>query len=70
MSVGVRPVERRESEETVRLKAMRVATEAGIADITAGRFRTLDTADGLRNHLFAMSAEALCDPSSKDDAER
>ena len=68
--MDVRLVERRESEEKVRLKALRVAMEAGIADITAGRFRTFDTADGLRNHLFAMSAEALCDPSSKDDTER
>ena len=41
-----------------------------VADIAAGRFRTFDTADGLRDHLSAMSAEALCDPSSNDDTER
>ena len=68
--MGLRLVERRESEEKVGLKAMRAATEAGIADIAAGRFRTFDTADGLRDHLSAMSAEALCDPSSNDDTER
>ena len=70
MREGLRLVERQVSDETLRLKAMREATEAGIADIAAGRFRTFDTADGLRDHLSAISAEALSDPSSGDDTER
>ena len=45
MREGLRLVERRESEDEIRLEAMRKAADAGIADIAAERFRTFDTAD-------------------------
>ena len=48
MREGLRLVERRESEDELRLEAMRKAADAGIADIAdiaAERFRTFDTAD-------------------------
>ena len=45
MREGLRLVERQESEDEIRLEAMRKAADAGIADIAAGRFRTFNTAD-------------------------
>ena len=65
---GLRLVERLESEEVIRLNAMREAAEVGIADISAGQYRTFDTAETLENHLSAISDEVLSAPASKDDA--
>ena len=65
---GLRLVERQESENQVRLKALREAADTGIADMAAGRFRTFDTADKLEDHLSALSQEALADPSPNADA--
>ena len=59
MREGLRMVERRESENDIRLRAMREAANAGIADITAGRFRTFDSADALDEHLSGLSQETL-----------
>ena len=67
---GLRLVERQDSEEEIRLKAMREAAAVGIADISAGRYRTFDTADTLRDHLSEIAAEALSDPTSQDDTEQ
>ena len=65
---GLRLVERRESEDQVRLKALREAADTGVADMAAGRYRTFDTADALEDHLSALSQEALADPPSNADA--
>ncbi|MYF89440.1 MAG: type II toxin-antitoxin system ParD family antitoxin [Boseongicola sp. SB0676_bin_33] len=70
MREGLRLVERQESEDEIRLEAMRKAADAGIADIAAGRFRTFNTADTLADHLTALSAEALADLSSNADTEQ
>ena len=70
MREGLRLVERQESEDELRLEAMRKAADTGIADIAAGRFRTFDTADALEGHLSALSAEALADLSSNADTEQ
>ena len=67
---GLRLVERQESEEEIRLNAMREAAEVGIADISAGRYRTFDTAETLGEHLSVISAEVLSDPASHDDTEQ
>ena len=56
-------IEHRESENAIRLKAMREAAEVGIVDIAAGRFRTFDTADSPRIYLWAIVTEALADPA-------
>ena len=63
---GLRLVERREAEEEIRLKAMREAVDAGIADIAAGRYRVFDTAEALRDGLSALTEEALAAPSTDD----
>ena len=65
---GLRLVERRESEDQIRLKALREAADTGVADMAAGRHRTFGTADALEDHLSALSQEALADPSSNADA--
>ena len=49
---------------------MREAAEVGIADISAGRYRTFDTTETLRDHLSDISSEALSDPTSHDDAAK
>ena len=64
MREGLRLVERQEAEDEIRLKAMREAAEAGIADLAAGRFRTFDSADALEEHLAAVSERVLADVSS------
>ena len=66
MREGLRLVERQETEDEVRLKAMRKAAEAGIADIAAGRFRTFDAADALEEHLSALSERALREEDCRD----
>ena len=70
MREGLRLVERQASEEKIRLKAMREAAAVGIADISAARYRTFDTADTLRDHLSALASEALSDPTSHDDTAK
>jgi antitoxin ParD1/3/4 len=58
---GLRLVERREEEDALRLDALRSATEAGIADIEAGRLRTFESSQALSAHLKALSAKAISD---------
>ena len=59
MREGLRLVERREAEDAIRLKAMREAAEAGIADIALGRYRSFDEAEALPERLSAFTAETL-----------
>ena len=70
MREGLRLVERRESEDEVRLEAMREAADTGIADIAAGRFRTFVTAHTLEDHLSALSSEALSDLKSNANSDQ
>lgn len=48
---GLRLVERRESEDEMRLSALRDAAKVGIADIEAGNFRSFDSTDMLGRHV-------------------
>lgn len=54
---GLRLVERRESEDELRLAALRDAAKAGIADIEAGKFRSFSTAEMLGEHLAGLTSE-------------
>ena len=56
---GLRLIERRESEDEVRLAALRDAANVGIADIAAGNFRSFDSADMLGQHLTALASEVI-----------
>lgn len=48
---GLRLVERHEAEQNARLKALREAARAGMADIDAGRFRSFESPTALQRHL-------------------
>jgi antitoxin ParD1/3/4 len=56
---GLRLVERRESEDDLRLAALREAARIGIADIDTGAFRSFDSADALDQHLATLTSETL-----------
>ena len=56
---GLRLVEQREAEEASRLEALRSAVELGIDDIQAGRFKTFDSKESLRDHLKLLAARAI-----------
>jgi antitoxin ParD1/3/4 len=56
---GLRLVERRESEDEMRLSALRDAAKIGIADIEAGNFRSFDSADMLSQHLATLTSEVI-----------
>ncbi len=56
---GLRLVERRESEDELRLSALREAAKTGIADIEAGAFRSFDSADALGQHLDTLTSEVI-----------
>ena len=56
---GLRMIENQEAESKARLKALRDAARAGIADIDAGRFQTFRSPDALDDHLRMLSDETL-----------
>ena len=56
---GLRLVEQREAEDAYRLEALRSAVQAGIADVEAGRFKTVDSKASLRAHLKSVTAKAI-----------
>ena len=56
---GLRLVERRESEDEMRLAALREAARIGIADIDGGAFRSFNSADELGQHLAKLAAAAV-----------
>ena len=54
---GLRMVEQRDTEDAYRLAALRKAAQEGIADIDAGRFKTFESKQGLRDHLQGIAAK-------------
>jgi antitoxin ParD1/3/4 len=56
---GLRLVERRESEDAMRLEALRDAAKVGTADIEAGSFRSFGDADSLDSYLATLTSEAI-----------
>ena len=56
---GLRLIEARNAEDKARLKALRDAAKAGVADIDAGRFRGFDSAAALKRHLVHLAEEAI-----------
>ena len=55
----MRLVERRESEDELRLTALREAAKVGIADFETGNFRSFGSADMLGQHLAALTSEVI-----------
>jgi len=56
---GLRLVEQRETEDACRLEALRSATQVGLADIDAGRFKTFDSRESLRSHLKLITSKTI-----------
>jgi antitoxin ParD1/3/4 len=56
---GLRLVERRESEDELRLAVLRDAANTGIAAIEAGNFRSFESADTLAQHLASLTSEVI-----------
>ena len=56
---GLRLVEQREAEDAYRLEALRSATQIGLSDIEAGRFKKFDTSELLRAHLELIASKAI-----------
>lgn len=54
---GLRLVEVQEAEDRARLKALREAAQAGVADLEAGRFRSFADADELGRYLTGLAQE-------------
>ncbi len=54
---GLRMVEQRDTEDAYRLEALRKAAQEGIADIDAGRFKTFESKQGLRDHIQGIAAK-------------
>ncbi|WP_199174421.1 hypothetical protein [Limnohabitans sp. G3-2] len=52
-------VEQCESGDADRFAVLRKAAQEGIADIDAGRFKTFESKQGLREHLQGIAASAL-----------
>ena len=55
---GLRMVEQRDAEDAYRLVALRKAAQEGIADIDAGRFKTFESKQGLRDQMQGIAAKA------------
>jgi antitoxin ParD1/3/4 len=56
---GLRLVENRELEAKARLKALRDAAQAGIADVDAGRVRDFTSTSELRQHLDSLAKRTV-----------
>ena len=56
---GLRLVERRESEDEMRLAALRDAAKVGIADIDAGNFASFDSGEKLGQHLATLASGVI-----------
>ena len=54
---GLRMVEQRDAEDAYRLALLRKATQEGITDIDAGRLKTFESKQGLRDHLQGIAAK-------------
>ena len=56
---GLRLVERRETEDEMRLTALREAARIGMADIESGASQSFTTAQALGRHLATLDAEIM-----------
>ena len=66
---GLRLVEDRAAERKAKLKALRTATQVGIDDIEAGRYRRFRTSEELRRHLRSVADDAIKGARTKAAAE-
>lgn len=56
---GLRLIEKRESEDSLRLQALKTAIQAGLADSAAGRYTDFNSSESLSTHLKSLAAKAI-----------
>lgn len=56
---GLRLVERRESEDHLRLRLLREAAKKGLADFETGAFNSFGTAEELADYLSEMNSQVF-----------
>lgn len=56
---GLRLVERRETEDALRLSALRAAANVGLLDIEEGRFHSFSSAEALNRHLATLASDVI-----------
>jgi len=56
---GLRLVEKRESEDSLRLMALKSAIQVGLADSAAGRYCDFDSSESLTRHLKSLATKAI-----------
>lgn len=56
---GLRLIEKRESEDSLRLKALQNAVQVGLDDITAGRYTDFNSSESLASHLTSLAKKAI-----------
>jgi len=58
---GLRLIERREKDDAARLEALRSAAQEGVDDVEAGRYRSFENAQALRDHLSERAERLIQD---------
>ena len=61
MREGLRMIERRETDDAVKLEALCAASRLGIAALDRGDFKELPTAAALADHLDTLAARVRSD---------
>ena len=56
---GLRLIETRESEDFLRLQALKTAVQVGLADSAEGRYTVFDSSESLATHLKSLAAKAI-----------
>jgi antitoxin ParD1/3/4 len=56
---GLRLIEMRESEDSLRLQALQIAVQVGLADSAAGKYTRFDSPESLKSHLKSLAAKAI-----------
>ena len=56
---GLRLIEKRESEDSLRLQALKAAVLLGVADSEAGRYTEFDSSESLSEHLKSLAEKAI-----------
>jgi antitoxin ParD1/3/4 len=56
---GLRLIETRESEDALRLQALKTAVDVGLADSAAGRYTDFNSSESLTQHLKTLAKKAI-----------
>ena len=56
---GLRLIEKRESEDSLRLEVLQTAVQVGLADSAAGRYTDFNSSESLMKHLKSLAAKAV-----------